>query len=104
MVVDVRLEGALPQGARPDLSVDGTIQIEKLENVAYVGKPTNAAENGVTELFRVTPDGKEAVRVKVKLGRSSVNVIEVVEGLQVGDRVILSDMAQYDGYDRVRLN
>jgi HlyD family secretion protein len=104
VVVDVRLEGALPLGARPDLSVDGTIQIEKLENVAYVGKPTNAAENGITELFRVTPDGKEAVRVKVKLGRSSVNVIEVVEGLQVGDRVILSDMAQYDGYDRVRLN
>jgi HlyD family secretion protein len=104
VVVDVRLEGALPQGARPDLSVDGTIQIEKLENVAYLGKPTNASENGITELFRVTPDGKEAVRVKVKLGRSSVNVIEVLEGLQVGDRVILSDMAQYDGYDRVRLN
>jgi HlyD family secretion protein len=104
VVVDVRLEGALPQGARPDLSVDGTIQIEKLDNVVYVGKPTNAAENGVTELFRVTPDGKEAVRVKVKLGRSSVNVIEVVEGLQVGDRVILSDMSQQDGYDRVRLN
>jgi HlyD family secretion protein len=104
VVVDVRLEGALPLGARPDLSVDGTIQIEKLENVVYVGKPTNAAENGATELFRVNPDGKEAVRVKVKLRRSSVNVIEVVEGLQVGDRVILSDMAQYDGYDRVRLN
>jgi HlyD family secretion protein len=104
VVVDVRLEGALPLGARPDLSVDGTIQIEKLDNVVYVGKPTNAAENGVTELFRVTPDGKEAVRVKVKLGRSSVNVIEVVEGLQVGDRVILSDMSQQDGYDRVRLN
>jgi multidrug efflux pump subunit AcrA (membrane-fusion protein) len=104
VVVDVRLEGALPQGARPDLSVDGTIQIEKLDNVVYVGKPTNAAENGVTELFRLTPDGKEAVRVKVKLGRSSVNVIEVLEGLQVGDQVILSDMAKYDGYDRVRLN
>jgi multidrug efflux pump subunit AcrA (membrane-fusion protein) len=104
VVVDVRLEGVLPLGARPDLSVDGTIQIEKLDNVVYVGKPTNAAENGVTELFRVTPDGKEAVRVKVKLGRSSVNVIEVVEGLQVGDRVILSDMSPSDGYDRVRLN
>ena len=104
VVVDVRLEGALPQGARPDLSVDGTIQIEKLDNVVYVGKPTNAAENGATELFRLTPDGKEAVRVKVKLGRSSVNVIEVLEGLQVGDQVILSDMAKYDGYDRVRLN
>jgi HlyD family secretion protein len=104
VVVDVRLEGALPQGARPDLSVDGTIQIEKLDNVVYVGKPTNAAENGATELFRLNPDGKEAVRVKVKLGRSSVNVIEVLEGLQVGDQVILSDMAKYDGYDRVRLN
>ena len=65
---------------------------------------TVVKRNGVTELFRVTPDGKEAVRIKVKLGRSSVNVIEVVEGLLVGDRVILSDMAQYDGYDRVRLN
>jgi len=72
--------------------------------VMFVGKPTNAAEGGITELFKVTPDGKEASRQKVKLGRSSVNVIEVIEGLQVGDRVILSDMAQYDGYDRVRLN
>ena len=104
MIVDVRLEGVLPQGARPDLSVDGTIQIEKLDNVAYVGKPTNAAENGATELFRVSADGREATRQKVKLGRSSVNTIEVLEGLQVGDRVILSDMAQFDGYDRVRLN
>jgi HlyD family secretion protein len=104
VIVDVRLEGVLPQGARPDLSVDGTIQIEKLDNVAYVGKPTNAAENGATELFRVSADGREATRQKVKLGRSSVNTIEVLEGLQVGDRVILSDMAQFDGYDRVRLN
>ncbi|MGD0497143.1 MAG: HlyD family efflux transporter periplasmic adaptor subunit [Bryobacteraceae bacterium] len=104
VVVDVRLEGTLPPGARPDLSVDGTIQIERLDNVVYVGKPANAAENGATELFRLNPDGKEATRVKVRLGRSSVNVIEVLEGLQVGDRVILSDMSQYDGYDRVRLN
>ncbi len=104
VVVDVRLEGALPPGARPDLSVDGTIQIEKLDNVIYVGKPTNAAENGMTELFRVSADGKEATRQKVKLGRSSVNTIEVLEGLQVGDRVILSDMSRYDGYDRVKLN
>ncbi len=104
VVVDVRLEGALPQGARPDLSVDGTITIERLENVVFVGKPTNAAEGGATELFRLGPDGKEAARVKVKLGRSSVNTIEVLEGLMVGDKVILSDMAQYDGYDRVRLN
>jgi HlyD family secretion protein len=104
VVVDVRLEGALPPGARPDLSVDGTIQIERLDNVVYVGKPTNAAEGGATELFRVSADGKEASRLKVRLGRSSVNTIEVLEGLMVGDRVILSDMAQYDGYDRVRLN
>ncbi len=104
VVVDVRLEGALPTGARPDLSVDGTIQIEKLDNVIYVGKPTNAAENGLTELFRVSADGKEATRQKVKLGRSSVNTIEVLDGLQVGDRVVLSDMSRYDGYDRVKLN
>jgi HlyD family secretion protein len=104
VVVDVRLEGGLPPGARPDLSVDGTILIERLDNVVYLGKPTNAAEGGAAELFRVTPDGKEAARVKVKLGRSSVNTIEVIEGLMVGDRVILSDMAQYDGFDRVRLN
>jgi HlyD family secretion protein len=104
VVVDVRLEGALPSGARPDLSVDGTIQIERLDNVVYVGKPANAAEGGATELFRVSADGKEAVRAKVRLGRSSVNVIEVLEGLQVGDKVILSDMTQFDGYDRVRLN
>ena len=104
VVVDVRLEGALPTGARPDLSVDGTIQIERLDDVVFVGKPANAAEGGATELFRLTADGKEASRVKVKLGRSSVNVIEVLEGLNVGDKVILSDMAQFDGYDRVRLN
>jgi HlyD family secretion protein len=104
VVVDVKLEGALPQGARPDLSVDGTITIERLDDVVYVGKPTNAAEGGATELFKVNADGKEAARQKVRLGRSSVNTIEVIEGLRVGDRVILSDMAQYDGYDRVRLN
>jgi HlyD family secretion protein len=104
VVVDVRLEGALPAGARPDLSVDGTIQIERLDDVLYVGKPANAAESGSTELFKLSPDGKEAARVKVKLGRSSVNVIEVLEGLQVGDRVILSDMSQFDGFDRVRLD
>ncbi len=103
VVVDVRLEGALPAGARPDLSVDGTIQIERLDNVVYVGKPANAAEGGATELFKLSADGNEATRVKVKLGRSSVNVIEVLEGLQVGDRVILSDMSSIDG-DRVRLN
>ena len=103
VVVDVKLEGALPQGARPDLSVDGTITIERLDDVVYVGKPTNAAEGGATELFKVNADGKEAARQKVRLGRSSVNTIEVIEGLRVGDRVILSDMAQYDGYDRVRL-
>jgi HlyD family secretion protein len=104
VVVDVRLEGALPQGARPDLSVDGVIQIEKLDDVVFVGKPTNAAEHGATELFKVSADGKEATRIKVKLGRSSVNTIEVLEGLLVGDRVILSDMSQFDNADRVRIN
>ena len=103
VVVDVSLAGPLPGGARPDLSVDGVIQIERLDNVLYVGKPANAAEGGSTELFKVSADGKEATRVKVRLGRSSVNAIEVLEGLQVGDHVILSDMSSIDG-DRVRLN
>ncbi len=104
VVVDVRIDGALPPGARPDLSVDGVVQIEKLENIVYVGKPTNAAESGATEIFKVSADGREAVRQRVRLGRSSVNTIEVRDGLAVGDKVILSDMSQFDGYDRVRLN
>jgi HlyD family secretion protein len=104
VVVDVGLESELPQGVRPDLSVDGTIQIEKLDNVIYVRKPANMALDSVTQVFCVSVNGQEATRRRVRLGRSSVNTIEVVAGLQVGDRVILSDMSQYEAYDRVRLN
>jgi HlyD family secretion protein len=104
VTVDVKLEGALPQGARPDLSVDGTIEIEKLTDVLYVGRPTFGQPNSQVTLFRLDAEGKGANRVQVKLGRSSVNTIEILEGLRVGDQVVLSDMTQWDAYDRIRLN
>lgn len=104
VTVDVRLIGALPASARPDLSVDGTITLEKLEDVIYVGRPVFGQENSTVQLFRIEPQGKYANKVKVTFGRSSVNNIEIKDGLKVGDRVILSDMSQYDAYDRIRLN
>jgi HlyD family secretion protein len=100
--VDVTLEGELPPGSRPDLSVDGTIRLELLENVIHVGRPAFGQENSTVGLFKVGADG-EAVRVNVKLGRSSVNTIEIIEGLQPGDQVILSDMSSYDEYQRIKL-
>lgn len=104
VTVDVALLGSLPNGARPDLSVDGTIQLEKLDNVVYVGRPVFGQENSSVSLFKIDPDGKYAAKTKVTFGRSSVNTIEVKEGLKVGDRVILSDMSAYDAYDRIKLN
>jgi HlyD family secretion protein len=104
VTVDVALDGPLPKGARPDLSVDGTIELERLENVMYVGRPVQGQPESLVGLFKVVQDGRAAVRVQVKLGRGSVSAIEVVKGLQVGDRVILSDMSQWDAFDRVRLN
>jgi HlyD family secretion protein len=104
VTVDVALDGALPKGARPDLSVDGTIELERLVNVLYVGRPVQAQSETTAGLFKVVEGGREAVRVSVKLGRSSVTAIEVMQGLEVGDEVILSDMSQWDAYDRVRLN
>jgi len=104
VTVDVALSGKLPLGARPDLSVDGTIQLEKLDDVVFVGRPVFGQENSTARLFKIDPDGKYANAVKVTFGRSSVNTIEVKEGLRVGDRVILSDMSAYDAYDRIRLN
>jgi HlyD family secretion protein len=101
--VDVSLEGALPPGSRPDLSVDGTVRLEKLDDVIYVGRPAFGQEESTVTLFKLTPDG-EALRTKVVLGRSSVNQIEIKEGLQPGDQVILSDMSSYDQFDRVKLN
>jgi HlyD family secretion protein len=101
--VDVQLEGALPPGARPDLSVDGTVELESLQNVLFVESPAFGQENGTISLYKVLPN-KEAVRTTVKLGRRSVQFVEVVEGLAEGDRVVLSDMSQYDQWDRLRIN
>jgi HlyD family secretion protein len=101
--VDISLEGALPPGARPDLSVDGTITLEKLPDVIKVGRPAFGQENSTVMLFKLDGNG-EAHRVQVRLGRTSVNEIEILEGLQPGDQVILSDMSAQDAYDRIRLN
>ena len=103
VTVDVALQGPLPRGARPDLSVDGTIEIERLEDVLYVGRPAYGQPESTVTLFKLAPGSDEAVRVPVRLGRSSVNTIEVEEGLVEGDRVILSDISQWDGFDRIRL-
>ncbi len=104
VTVDVALKGPLPAAARPDLSVDGTIQLEKLENVVFVGRPVFGQQDATVQLFKVEPEGKFANKVKVTFGKASVNTIEVKDGLQVGDKVILSDMSTYDSYDRIRLN
>jgi HlyD family secretion protein len=101
--VDVALEGELPRGARPDLSVDGVIEIERLENVLYVGRPAYGQAESMVGLFKVQDGGRTAVRTNVRLGRSSVNTIEVIDGLREGDVVILSDMSSWDSTDRVRL-
>ena len=101
--VDVVLDGPLPKGAVPELSVDGTVELERLEDVMYVGRPVQAQPESTVGLFKIVDGGKEAIRVPVKLGRTSVSTIEVIEGLQVGDRVILTDMSMYDAYARVRL-
>lgn len=104
VTVDVLLEGELPRGARPDLSVDGTIELERLTDVVYVGRPAFGQERSTVGIFKLDAAGTHASRVQVQLGRSSVNTIEVVQGLQPGDRVILSDMSQWDANERVRLN
>ena len=103
VTVDVELTGPLPQGARPDLSVDGTIDLERMTDVLFVGRPTLGNENSTLSLFKIDPDGKGATRVPVKVGRASVNSIQVIEGLKEGDTVILSDMSRWDNVDRIRL-
>ncbi|MFZ0235465.1 MAG: HlyD family efflux transporter periplasmic adaptor subunit [Candidatus Acidiferrales bacterium] len=103
VTVDVGLDGPLPAGARPDLSVEGTVEIERLADVLYVERPVHGEANSTVGLFKLTDDGKEASRVQVQLGRSSVNTVEILKGLQVGDKVILSDMSAWDNYDRVEL-
>jgi len=104
VTVDVALEGDLPRGARPDLSVDGTVDIEHLRNVMFVGRPAYGQPESTVGLFKLEGGGREAVRVSVRLGRGSASTIEVQGGLEPGDVVILSDMSQWDSADRVRLN
>ena len=103
VTVDVALDGALPRGARPDLTVDGTIELERMDDVLFVGRPVFGQEESVVSLFTVEPDGMYAARTRVSLGRASVNTIEVLEGLQPGARVVLSDMSTWDQFDRVRI-
>ena len=104
VTVDVQLDGPLPQGARPDLSVDGTIDLERMNDVLYVGRPAFGNENSTISLFKLDASGKYAVRVPVQVGRASVNAIQVLNGLHEGDTVILSDMSRWDNVDRVRLD
>jgi HlyD family secretion protein len=104
VLVDVTIVNELPRGARPDLSVDGTIELERLNDVVYVGRPAFGQERSTVGIFKLDPASNDAVRTQVQLGRSSVNTIEIVGGLQPGDRVILSDMSQWDANDRIRLN
>jgi HlyD family secretion protein len=104
VTVDLALAGELPRGARPDLNVDGTVEIERLEDVVFVGRPAFGQEGSTVGLFRIERDGVHAARVKVKLGRVSVNTVEVVEGLKPGDEVVLSDTSRWDEVDRIRLN
>jgi multidrug resistance efflux pump len=103
VTVDVKLTGELPKGARPDLSVDGTIDLERMDNVLYVGRPAFGQENSTVSLFKLSPGGQGALRVPVKVGRASVNSIQIIEGLREGDAVILSDMSRWDNTDRVRI-
>jgi multidrug resistance efflux pump len=103
VTVDVALDGPLPAGARPDLSVDGTIEVERLHNVLYTGRPAYGQPNSTIGMFKLTEGGRYAVRVQVQVGRTSVNAIEIIRGLDKGDLVILSDMSQYDNVDRVKI-
>src|ERR1700723_709440 len=103
VTVDVKLTGELPKGARPDLSVDGTIDLERMDNVLYVGRPAFGQENSTISLFKLSPGGQGALRVPVRVGRASVNSIQILEGLREGEAVILSDMSRWDNTDRVRI-
>jgi len=104
VTVDVAFDEELPKGARPDLSVDGTIELERLDNVVYVGRPAFGQENNTVGMFKLVPGGSDAVRTPVKLGKSSVNTIEILSGLNPGDQVILSDTSAWDSHERIRLN
>jgi multidrug efflux pump subunit AcrA (membrane-fusion protein) len=103
VTIDVSLDGALPAGARPDLNIDGTIQLDKMKNVLFTGRPTLGQENSVSKIFRLDAGGKTATRVSVRLGRMSANAVEIVQGLKAGDRVVLSDQSLPDDTERIRL-
>jgi multidrug efflux pump subunit AcrA (membrane-fusion protein) len=103
VTVDASIDGTLPPGSRPDLSVEGTIEIERLADALSTGRPVYGETDSTVGLFKVMDDGSEAVRVQVKLGRTSVNSVEILQGLAVGDQVILSDMSAWDNFDRIRL-
>jgi len=102
VTVDVKLTESLPKGARPELSVDGTINLDELKNVLYVGRPASGNERSTISMFKIDPDGKGAVRVQVQLGRSSVSAIEIISGLKEGDQVVLSDLSRFESADRIR--
>jgi HlyD family secretion protein len=104
VTVDVAFDEELPKGARPDLSVDGTIELERLDNVVFVGRPAFGQENNTVGMFKLVPGSSEAMRTPVKLGKSSVNTIEILSGLNPGDQVILSDTSAWDSHERIRLN
>jgi len=104
VTVDVEFDEALPKGARPDLSVDGTIELERLDNAVYVGRPAFGQENNTVGMFKLVNGTSNAVRTPVKLGKSSVNTIEILNGLEPGDQVILSDTSAWDAHERIRLN
>jgi multidrug efflux pump subunit AcrA (membrane-fusion protein) len=103
VTVEVAFADKLPPGSRPDMSVDGTIEVERLSDVLYMNRTVNGQSESRTGLFRLESDGQHAARVPVQLGRSSVSMVEVVDGLRVGDKVILSDMSEWDSHQRVRL-
>ncbi|HWC73708.1 MAG TPA: HlyD family efflux transporter periplasmic adaptor subunit [Gemmatimonadales bacterium] len=103
VTVDIALDGALPDGARPDISVDATITIERLNDVLFTGRPAYGQPNSTMGMFKLVEGGRYAVRIPVKVGRTSVNAIEIVQGLAAGDSVILSDMSRYDNVERVKL-
>jgi HlyD family secretion protein len=103
VMIEVRLDGALPDGARPDMAVDGAVQIERLHGVLFVGRPVQSQENATVGLYRLEDDGRHALRVRVELGNASVDTIEIVEGLREGDQVILSDTSRWDDFERIRL-
>jgi HlyD family secretion protein len=104
VTVDIKLDGSLPAGARPDLSVDGVVELERLEDVLYVQRPVFGQPNSLISLFKYSPGEKELTRVQVKIGRVSVQTVEILDGLKIGDKVVLSDMSAWDGHDRLRVN